>query len=56
MAPVASTRETAANSRRRAVREILLFGLSGGLLIAVLKLTETRFLVLSSIRWRSTAR
>lgn len=32
-------------SRHRAVREIILFGLAGGLLITVLKLTEYRFLV-----------
>lgn len=31
--------------RRRALRDILLYGVSGGLLIAVLKLTEYRFLV-----------
>ena len=39
------TRESAPNSRRRAVRDILLYGLCGGALIAVLKLTEYRFLV-----------
>ena len=39
------TRESAPGSRRRAVREILLYGVAGGLLIAVLKLTEYRFLV-----------
>lgn len=33
------------DSRRRALREILLFGLAGGILITVLKLTEYRFLV-----------
>ena len=43
--PVNPTRESAPNSRRRAVRDILLYGLCGGLLIAVLKLTEYRFLV-----------
>jgi DNA-binding CsgD family transcriptional regulator len=32
--------------RRRAIRDILLYGLSGGLLILVLKLTEYRFLVI----------
>lgn len=31
--------------RRRALRDILLYGLSGGLLILLLKLTEYRFLV-----------
>lgn len=40
------TRESAPSSRRRAVRDILLYGVAGGLLIAVLKLTEYRFLVL----------
>jgi DNA-binding CsgD family transcriptional regulator len=34
------------HSRRRAFRDILLYGLSGGLLILVLKLTEYRFLVI----------
>lgn len=37
--------ESAPASRRRALRDILLYGVSGGLLIAVLKLTEYRFLV-----------
>lgn len=32
-------------NRRRALRDILVYGLSGGVLIAVLKLTEYRFLV-----------
>lgn len=40
-----ATRESAPTSRRRAVRDILLYGVAGGLLIAVLKLTEYRFLV-----------
>ena len=39
-------KESAPSSRRRAVRDILLYGLCGGVLIAVLKLTEYRFLVL----------
>ena len=39
------TKESAARSRRRAVRDILLYGLCGGVLIAILKLTEYRFLV-----------
>ena len=39
------TRESAPSSRRRAVRDILLYGVAGGLLIAVLKLTEYHFLV-----------
>jgi DNA-binding NarL/FixJ family response regulator len=42
---VTSTTESAPSSRRRAVRDILLNGLCGGVLIAVLKLTEYRFLV-----------
>ena len=40
-----STTESDPGSRRRTVRDILLYGLSGGVLIAVLKLTEYRFLV-----------
>jgi len=43
---VALTRESASSSRRRALRDILLYGIAGGVLIAVLKLTEYRFLVL----------
>ena len=39
------TRESAPSSRRRAVRDILLYGVCGGVLVAVLKLTEYRFLV-----------
>ena len=39
-------RESAPGSRRHAVREILLYGVAGGVLIAVLKLTEYRFLVI----------
>jgi NarL family two-component system response regulator LiaR len=42
---VTSTKDTASSSRRRAVRDILIYGLSGGVLIAVLKLTEYRFLM-----------
>jgi two-component system, NarL family, response regulator LiaR len=42
---VTLTKESAPSSRRRAVRDILLYGVAGGLLIAVLKLTEYRFLV-----------
>ncbi|HEY1469299.1 MAG TPA: LuxR C-terminal-related transcriptional regulator [Candidatus Acidoferrum sp.] len=37
--------ESAPGSRRRALRDILLYGVCGGLLIVVLKLTEYRFLV-----------
>jgi hypothetical protein len=32
--------------RRRAIREIVLFGIAGGLLLAILELTEYRFLVI----------
>jgi len=37
--------ESAPSSRRRALRNILLYGVCGGVLIVVLKLTEYRFLV-----------
>jgi NarL family two-component system response regulator LiaR len=43
---VTLTKESAPSSRRRAVRDILLYGVCGGVLIAVLKLTEYRFLVI----------
>jgi DNA-binding CsgD family transcriptional regulator len=43
--PVTLTKESAPASRRRAVRDILLYGGCGGLLIVILKLTEYRFLV-----------
>ena len=39
------TRESVPSSRRRALRDILLYGVCGGVLIMVLKLTEYRFLV-----------
>jgi DNA-binding NarL/FixJ family response regulator len=42
---VTSTQESAPGSRRRALRDILLYGVCGGVLIVVLKLTEYRFLV-----------
>ena len=42
---MAPTNESAPSSRRRTVRDILLYGACGGVLIAVLKLTEYRFLV-----------
>ena len=42
---MALRKESAPSSRRRAVRDILLFGVCGGLLIAVLKVTEYHFLV-----------
>lgn len=44
--PVTSIRESAPSLRRRAVRDILLYGVCGGVLIAVLKLTEYRFVVI----------
>jgi DNA-binding CsgD family transcriptional regulator len=40
-----SSAKPARESRRRALVEILIFGLAGGLLITVLRLTEYRFLV-----------
>jgi NarL family two-component system response regulator LiaR len=43
---VTLTKESAPSSRRRAVRDILLYGVCGGVLIAILKLTEYRFLVI----------
>jgi NarL family two-component system response regulator LiaR len=43
---VTLTKESAPSSRRRAVRDILLYGVCGGVLIAVLKLTEYRLLVI----------
>ena len=39
------TKEFALSSRRRAVRDIVLYGACGGVLIVILKLTEYRFLV-----------
>lgn len=38
--------ESAPGSRRRALRDILLYGVCGGVLIVVLKLTEYRFLLI----------
>src|SRR5215475_978627 len=40
-----SAAKPARESRRRALLEILIFGLAGGVLITVLRLTEYRFLV-----------
>ena len=40
------TTDSPQHSRRRAFRNILLYGLAGGLLIVILKLTEYRFLVI----------
>jgi DNA-binding CsgD family transcriptional regulator len=42
---VTFAKNPAPDSRRRAVRDILLYGVGGGVLITVLKLTEYRFLV-----------
>src|SRR3989442_1556046 len=42
---VTLTKESAPSSRRRAWRDILLYGVCGGVLITILKLTEYRFLV-----------
>jgi DNA-binding CsgD family transcriptional regulator len=42
---VNGTKESAARKRRRAVREVVLYGVCGGVLIVALKLTEYRFLV-----------
>jgi DNA-binding NarL/FixJ family response regulator len=42
---VTVTRESAPVSRRRALRDILLYGLCGGVLITLLKMMEYRFLV-----------
>jgi NarL family two-component system response regulator LiaR len=39
------TAKSVPSSRRRAVRDILIYGVCGGVLITVLKLTEYRFLV-----------
>jgi DNA-binding CsgD family transcriptional regulator len=43
---VNSTSESTQHSRRRAMRDIILYGLCGGALILILKLTEYRFLVI----------
>ena len=40
-----ATAKPAADGRRRALREVLIYGLCGGALITILKLTEYRFLV-----------
>ena len=45
IARVIETKEPGAGTRRRAVRDILIYGVCGGVLIVVLKLTEYRFLV-----------
>lgn len=41
-----SSTDSPQHSRRRAIRDILIYGLSGGLLILILKLTEYSFLVI----------
>jgi NarL family two-component system response regulator LiaR len=46
MGLVTLMKEPATDPRRRALRDILLYGLCGGLLIVVLKLTEYRFLII----------
>jgi DNA-binding NarL/FixJ family response regulator len=46
MRAVGLSRESGAGARRRAVRDVVLYGVCGGVLIAALKLTEYRFLVL----------
>jgi DNA-binding CsgD family transcriptional regulator len=43
---VNSTSESPKHSRRRALRDILLYGLCGGVLIFILKVTEYHFLVI----------
>lgn len=45
---VTPTPDSSPPPRRRALRDILIYGISGGLLIAVLKLTEYRFLVIEN--------
>jgi len=42
---VSLIRESVPNSRRRAVRDVVVYGVCGGALIALLKLAEYRFLV-----------
>ena len=43
--PVTSTTEATASPRRRVVRDILFYGLCGGMLIVALRLMEYRLLV-----------
>ena len=43
--PMSLAAKTSREMRRRALRDILLYGLCGGVLITILKLTEYRFLV-----------
>ena len=42
---MSSPTESAPSSRRRALRDVLIYGVCGGVLIVVLRLTEYRFLV-----------
>src|SRR3979411_3120180 len=44
---VSLMRESVPNSRRRAVRDVVIYGVCGGALIALLKLAEYRFLVVA---------
>lgn len=48
IAPVPSETEPSRPGRRGALREVLLYGLVGGVLIAVLKMIEARFLLVES--------
>jgi DNA-binding CsgD family transcriptional regulator len=43
--PVNKPSDSVPHTRRRALRDILLYGLCGGLLILILRLTEYRFLI-----------
>lgn len=45
MAPMSFSTKSKGGTRRRALRDVLIYGLCGGALITVLKLTEYRFLV-----------
>jgi DNA-binding CsgD family transcriptional regulator len=45
MAPMGTADKASRGSRRRVTRDILIYGLCGGVLITLLKLTEYRFLV-----------
>ena len=45
MRTVSLTKESGRSSRSRAVRDVVLYGVCGGVLVTALKLTEYRFLV-----------
>jgi DNA-binding CsgD family transcriptional regulator len=45
---VTLTPDSSPTPRRRAIRDILIYGISGGLLIALLKFSEYRFLVIKN--------